>query len=135
MSSDSAISPDAAEIVQTEGDEFAALPVNVVGPVRVQPMPCKFTTTSLAVLSDSVPRRVLTEDPRRGKATLMLTNAASAIKFAFRQGACDSANASIWPNGVPLELHGMTELWIAPAVPLVAPATLSVTVITELWSN
>lgn len=129
------ISPTDSEVLQTEGDEYPSLPVEVVGPVRVQILPPVRSVASKVTLTDSVPRQILAHDPRRASATIVPS---LPIRFAVRQGQCDSTSAPEWDMALsraPLVLRNDEELWIAPVTPLVPPAALTVTIITENWTN
>lgn len=133
--SDGLLEPTDSEVLQTEGNEYPALPVEVAGPVRVQILPPIRSGSAWVTLIDSVPRQVLAHDPRRASAQLVPS---LPIKFANRQGQCDSGNAPQWDMALaraPLVLRNDDELWIAPVTPLVPPAVLTVTIITENWTN
>lgn len=124
-----------SELMQTEGNEYPSFPVEVVGVVRTQALPPVRSNATKITLVDSVPRQVLARDPRR--ATMILVPSLP-IKFAVRQGQCDTTSAPEWDMALaraPLILHNDDELWIAPVTPLVPPAVLTVTMITENWTN
>ncbi len=129
------IEPSDAEVLQTEADEYPSFPVEVVGNVRVQILPPVRSTHTKVTLTDSVPRQILAHDPRRASTTIVPS---LPIRFAVRQGQCDSTSAPEWDMALaraPLVLHSDEELWVAPVTPLVAPAVLTLTVITENWTN
>lgn len=127
-----------SEVMQTEPGEYPVLPVSIKGPVRVQPVPCvQSTSFKVTLIAGADPLKILAADPRRANAIIACKG---EFSFGPRPGALSAsqvAGAPSWDGNVfgALPYHSAEELWVTPTTPLVAPAVLTLTVVTEMWAQ
>jgi hypothetical protein len=131
------LQPTDAEVLQDETPEhMTAVPViveSVSTPVRVQILPANSGGGVLSRVIDTTPVRVLTADPYRSTATLMLTYTGEVVPLlhvAYSRSLVEHAPATItWPPNVPLVLTNRTDVWVY------ATSTATLSVHTELWAT
>lgn len=123
---DAAGEPTIPEMQQETG-RFA-LPVEMSGPVTVQPLPAQDATAITRTLAEAVPQNLIGFDLRRSKLTLVST--AGAFWFGFDSGSVLNKSAGLWPANVPLVITANRELWVMEDT-----ASAVVTVLSEFWTN
>jgi hypothetical protein len=129
------LQPDVHEVIQEEAPDVLDVPVCItdqLSPLRVQVLPRKGGATSTRTVT-TTPLRVLTADPRRGRAQLISTAAANVFLVAFTETAAqDESTMAPWMGGVPFEHTAATEVWVR------LPSTgtpFTIGVVTELWAE
>lgn len=114
---------------------FPAAPVHVDGPVQTQELPPR-TSVSRTISVDSLtPQELLPRDLRRSRALILATGAPVVIGLTTTDCLIppgSRANGAYWPVNLPLELRGMSRLFVASQTPG-TPA--NVTIISESWAD
>lgn len=126
--------PDNDDVLQDEPQQMPMTPIPVVveGTVRMQELPSPVVVVAQVFCDSSggtiAAQRVLGEDPRRKKATIVATDQSVRIGTSQKQTQSPDTCA-IWPKNVPVEISGKTEIWVAADT-----ATTRVSVIAEQWA-
>jgi len=125
-----AAAPTLPEEQQRELD-YPAVKVQVEGIAAVQRVPSRRVVCSNEPLSvqPGAATRVLTEDPTRRRASLILRSATATDQVLYQSNS--SGQAVPWPANVALVLEHCDEMWAS--VP--AGSTGTLTVITEHWAD
>lgn len=125
------LQPDTPEVLQQEVDESpGVIPVcvhDIHGPVRTQALPRKGGGTRTVPLT-TTPKRILTADHRRYKATL---SGDADILVAFTQASAQdvSTMATVWSK-TQLKITAAVEVWVQAV-----SGTANLSVITERWAE
>lgn len=89
------------------------LPVQVVGPVRVQEVAVYIPATRNSVLGPNEISQILGGDPRRSHSYIVST--ATDIYVGTSRGQVAAGTAAVWPAGYPLVWRGRNEVWVRNA--------------------
>lgn len=131
------LQPELDEVYQVEPEMGREAPVGVavVGPVRTQALPLKAMATRTVPIT-TTPVKVLQADHRRASATLMAIGQNMLVAFNTASASdplavgATSSRMALWPQNVPFEITGDTEVWVASAT-----GTATLTVITGMWAT
>ena len=117
------------DIYQRTDVPFEAIPVHVTRAVRNKELPATTTGVQTFALDAITPIRVLMQDPKRHRATLIGYD--QNLLLGTTQAQAKNLLASgIWPNLLPLVWGSAQELWV-----MAAASTATVTVITDYWTD
>lgn len=126
--------PDTDDVLQDEPQAapLTPIPVHVEGTVRVQELPSPLVVV-VQVFADSTagfiqPQRILGEDPRRKRATLVATDQNLRIGTSQKQ-VMSADTCALWPKNVPLEIQGKSEIWVASDTD-----TTRISAVVEQWA-
>src|SRR5262245_10723935 len=122
--------PSVPEVLQAEtGQPDQAIPVEVVGPVRIDDLPSRSGGITSRQVTVTPVRALLPNDPRRKTATILAVS--GDIRLGHTQNEAMSAGAgATWPQSVPFLYTASDELWAAGLL-----TTVEVSVIVEHWSR
>lgn len=118
--------PDVDELQPREGTD-PAVPVSVVGPVRVQPMPTRSGAVREQLVTSASADRVLHYDLTRARAVLQVVGA-NDVFVAFTAAEASVGRGRL-PAGAQLEITNIGEVWVRAA-----SADATVTVWSEHWT-
>jgi len=122
--------PDMDELQQGEtGLPDCPIPVEVMGTVRVDELPCRSGGITTRQMPTNPNRALLGEDARRKLATIVPIS--GDVRLGHTQNEAMTAGAGgVWPQSVPFVYSSSDELWVAGV-----SATVEVTVVVENWAR
>lgn len=120
--------PDLPDLQQREVYDVPAVPVCIDGTTDVHVVPNKRFSVSFEPIGAS-PIRVLTADPTRRRATLMLRSATATDVWTIMSAS--TGQGISWPANVPFIAEHCDEMWAKADTP--TSATLGVAV--ENWAD
>jgi hypothetical protein len=119
--------PDLAELQQREVFEYPSVPVRLDGPASVSTLPNGRFSVSAEPLGDNAVR-VLTNDPRRRRAVLVMYSATATDYWKVKSTA--SGQGVPWPANVPCVMDHCDEVWAQ-----VGAGYLTLSVLIEHWAD
>ncbi len=117
----------APEVYQEVSVPSGAIDVHVVRAVRTKELPAKSAGLQTYDLDALTPQRVLLNDARRGRSTMI--GYSQNIQFGLSESQCRNLSTSfLWPNLLPLVWSNTSELWA-----MAATSTATLSVLYEMW--
>jgi len=89
------------------------LPVEVIGPVRIQDLPVHIPETKSVTLPADTAEQLLSGDPRRSRAIIISTD--TDFYVGTSRGQVANGAAAVWPAFYPLFWHGRGAVWVRNA--------------------
>lgn len=124
--------PALDELQQRETFELPTVPVRIDGPADVHTLPSKRFNVSQEPIGGSnvVATRILTADPTRHRAIVILRSATATDSFLVQ--STSSGQGIAWPANVPLEFLHCDEVF---AKNNAADTSVTLSVMTEHWAD
>lgn len=120
-------------VLQEEAPPLTAIPVVVKGPTRIVPLPAEGLVIGQVTVDSTAgfiqPNRLMGEDPRRSRLTLIAKDNPMRIGTSQKQ-VMNSTTCALWPVGVPWVVTATPEVWVASDT-----AVATVSYVAELWTE